>query len=115
MRDYVDVRDAARLSVDVLDKEYSNQHLIISGHHPLKFKDMVLMLQEILGKKILIEQAQKPNTAHYDYTPYSFHPKTGHKLTNHMYLDMGQGLIECLQEIHDEMESVANATEDSSS
>lgn len=100
MREYIDVRDAARLSVLILDDTYKNQHIIISGHHSMKFKEMILMIQEILGKKIKIEFSAKKNPDHYIYTPYSFTPKVGHKLVNHRYLDMGQGFLECLHEIY---------------
>ena len=100
MREYVDVRDAARLSVDVLDNEYRNRHIIISGHHPMKFRDMLLMIKEILGKDIKIEFTGNKDPDHYSYTPYSFTPKVGHKLVNHCYVDMGQGLLECLHEMY---------------
>jgi UDP-glucose 4-epimerase len=100
MREYIDVRDAARLSVLILDDTYKNQYMIISGHHPMKFKEMILMIQEILGKNIKIEFSAQKNPDHYIYTPYSFTPKVGHKLVNHRYLDMGQGFLECLHEIY---------------
>lgn len=100
MREYVDVRDAARLSVKVLDNEYRNRHIIISGHHPMKFKEMIFMIKEILGKDIKIEFTGDKNPDHYSYTPYSFTPKVGHKLVNHCYVDMGQGLLECLHEMY---------------
>ncbi len=100
MREYIDVRDAARLSVVILDDTYKNQYIIISGHHPMKFKEMILMIQEILGKNIKIEFSAQKNPDHYIYTPYSFTPKVGHKLVNHRYLDMGQGFLECLHEIY---------------
>jgi UDP-glucose 4-epimerase len=100
MREYIDVRDAARLSVLILDDAYKNQHIIISGHYPMKFREMILMIQEILGKDITIKFSAKTNSAHYTYTPYSFTPKIGHRLVNHCYLDMGQGFLECLHEIY---------------
>ena len=101
IRDYIFVRDAARLSVDVLKDDYCNQHIIISGQHPMKFKELILMTGEILGKKIKIKYTETKNPDHYDYTPYSFTPKIGQKLVNHIYLDMGQGLLECLHEMHE--------------
>jgi UDP-glucose 4-epimerase len=103
VRDYVNVRDAARLSVDILDEKYRNQHIIISGNHPIRFKDMVSMIKEILAKNIKINFSGQENSAHYNYTPYSFAPKIGYKLTSNLYLDMGQGLLECLHEIHDQI------------
>jgi UDP-glucose 4-epimerase len=105
MRDYINVCDAARLSVDILKEEYRNRHIIISGHNPMKFKDMVLMVGEILGKEVRIEFASKGNADHYDYTPYSYAPKIGHKLVDHLYLDMGQGILECLNEMYGQAET----------
>lgn len=99
-REYVDVRDAAHLSAEVLDDKYKNRHIIISGHHPMKFKEMILMIKEILGKNIKIEFTGIKNPDHYSSTPYSFAPKVGQKLTNHCYVDMGQGLLECLHEMY---------------
>lgn len=100
MREYVDVRDAACLSVEVLDDVYRNRHIIISGHQPMKFKDMIFMIGEIIEKDINIEFTNIKNPDHYYYTPYSFSPKVGKKLVNHCYLDMGQGLLECLNEMY---------------
>jgi len=101
IREYINVRDAARLSVEILNDEYRNKHIIITGHHPMKFKDMLFMIREILGKKISIEFSNEENQDHYNITPYSFSPKIGQKLVSHYYLDMGQGLLECLHEIHE--------------
>ncbi len=100
LREYVDVRDAARLSVQVMDDEYRNRRIIISGHHPMKFKNMLLMIREILGKDVEIEFTNVNNPDHYSYTPYSFAPKVGQKLVNHCYVDIGQGLLECLEDMY---------------
>lgn len=99
MRDYIHVRDAARLSVDILNDEYCNQPIIISGHHTMRFEDMLLMIKEITGKDLQIQFSNKKSEDHYAYTPYSYTPKIGSKLVNHLYVDMGQGLLECLHEI----------------
>lgn len=99
LREYINVKDAARLSVDILDDTYKNRHIIISGHHPMKFVDMLNMIKEIMQKDVKIELSQERNNDHYDLTPYSFIPKIGHKLVSNCYLDMGQGLLECLHEM----------------
>jgi UDP-glucose 4-epimerase len=101
MREYVNVQDAARLSVEILNNEYRNKHIIITGHHPMKFKDMISMIREIIEKDISVEFSGVENRDHYNITPYSFSPKIGQKLVSHYYLDMGQGLLECLHEISD--------------
>ncbi len=98
-REYVHVRDAAKLSVDILAEEFRNQHVIITGHHPMKAKDMLSMIREILNNRVTIEFAGATGSGHYSMTPYSFTPKIGKKLVSNCYVDMGQGLLECLQEI----------------
>lgn len=101
MREYVHVRDAAKLSVDILSESFVNQHVIITGHHPMKTRDMLGTIREILSGKIAVEYipVSPENTAHYTLTPYSFIPKIGNKLVSPSYVDMGQGLLECLQEL----------------
>ncbi len=101
MREYIHVKDAARLSVDILDQKYHNQRITITGHHPMRFKDMLHMIKEILGNRIEIEFTGVEDQDHYNITPYSFVPKIGQKLVSNCYVDMGQGLLECINEVYD--------------
>ncbi len=103
VREYIHVRDAAKLSVDILNNRFRNQHVIITGHDPMKVTDLMNMLQEILNRKVTVEFTQAPNSAHYVVTPYSFLPKIGSKLVNTCYIDMGQGLLECVYEIFNDL------------
>jgi UDP-glucose 4-epimerase len=100
IREYVHVADAARLSVDILSEEFKNQHVIITGHHPIRFVDMLNTIKEMLGNKVAIElKPPSRNPDHYNITPYSFAPKLGRKLVSNYYTDLGQGLLECMEEI----------------
>jgi len=101
MREYIYVSDAAALSVDVLENEqYKNQHIILTGHYNIKVSTMLMMVREILNDKVSIEIVEKAAPQdHYKYTPYSYAPKIGKKLVSNYYTDMGQGLLECLDEI----------------
>ncbi len=47
---------------------------------------------------------QKNNSAHYIISPYSFVPKLGRKLVSTSYIDLGQGLLECIAEIQKEIQ-----------
>lgn len=106
LREYIHVSDAAKLSVDVLAEEFKNSYIIITGHHPIKYKDMLQTIKEILGGKAQIvfrpPKESARYSAHYGITPYSFIPKLGKKLVSHYYTDIGQGLLECLHEISKE-------------
>lgn len=100
-REYIHVRDAARLSVTILADEYRNKQIIITGHHPTRLKDMLFTIREILRNRPEISfRASDSDAPHYNITPYSFVPKIGHKLTTPEYTDMGQGLLECINEIY---------------
>ena len=44
------------------------------------------------------------NSLPYSLTPYSFTPKTGLKLVSNLYMDMGQGFLECLQDIRQDLD-----------
>lgn len=99
MREYIHVRDAAKLSVDILDEKFKNQHIIITGHQMVQFRYLLNMINEILDHSVKISFNSSSNSAHYSTTPYSYVPKIGKKLTTDCYTDMGQGLIECLSEI----------------
>lgn len=100
MREYIHVKDASRLSVEVLSARHRNKHVIITGNRSMRFEEFLYTIREILGNKVKIK-FQKPNISeHYSITPYSFIPKIGYKLIADCSLDMGQGLLECLNEIH---------------
>ena len=99
MREYINVKDAARLTIDILSPEHKNRHIVVTGHHPMKTRDMLEMIKEMLKKDITFEFSITPHDSHYNLTPYSFTPKIGSKLVSNLYVDMGQGFLECLQEL----------------
>jgi UDP-glucose 4-epimerase len=103
VREYINVKDAARLSVDTLVSEHKNKHIVITGHNPMKSREMLQMIQEMIGQKISLEFSESFSDFHYTLTPYSFTPKIGSKLSSNLFTEMGQGLLECLQEISNEL------------
>ncbi|MHA1936576.1 MAG: NAD-dependent epimerase/dehydratase family protein [Candidatus Thorarchaeota archaeon] len=100
LREYIHVRDAAELSVRVLDSEYANTRVTITGHQTTRFRDFLELIKEMMNDEIDIEYKEvQENGVHYSLTPYSYVPKVGHKLTTNRYVDLGQGLLECLAEV----------------
>lgn len=96
-REYIHVRDAARLSVEALGGEFANQHLTITGPHPTRLRDLFVMFEEILSRPLEVDyQAGKGNeeARHYRVTPYAYMPRAGRKLTPRHHIDMGQGVLE---------------------
>lgn len=104
IREYIHVEDAARCSVEILSDNFINQHVLLTGHHPIRSKDLVVMINEMFGNKLTVEfRNEKPDT-HYQVTAYSFNPKVGRKYISNYYIDMGQGLLQCIEEIYKSLE-----------
>ena len=110
IREYIHVEDAAKLSVDILSKEFENENVIITGNQPMKIKDVLIMVKEILGNKIDIEFIPTESSIHYEITPYSFKPKVAKKLVGNQFYDLGQGILECLSDLNNKYN--ANKTDD---
>ena len=100
IREYIHVEDAARCAVEILDEEYENQNVIITGIQTMKIKDLMFMISEILGKQIKIEFTGENSNLHYEITPYSFQPKLGKKYISKNYIDLGQGILQTIDDIY---------------
>ena len=106
IREYIHVRDAAQSSVRALSDEFVNEHVVLTGHHSMRFKNLLDMIREIVGRDvdIVIHPPDEDNprtgaSGHFVLTPYSFRPRVAKKLVNNPYIDMGQGLLEVIDEI----------------
>lgn len=104
LREYIHAADTAKLSVDILeDKQFENQHIILTGTERLKRIELLTMINEIMQNRLDVKQISDNNMGHYKITPYSYNPTVAKKLTANPYIDLGQGLLECIQEIHKEL------------
>jgi len=101
MREYIHVTDAAKLSVQILDEQYANRHLVLTGQERMAVQNLMKMISEMIPGGVSLEFDDRPGFGHYVMTPYAFHPKIGHKLVANNYVDIGQGLLDCLAEIHE--------------
>ena len=99
VREYIHVKDASRISVDILNKKHKNKSYIITGHKSMRIKDVHEMIKEILDKDIKLIYKDSDIGSHYKITPYSYKPKVAMKLTSNEYYDFGLGILECIEEI----------------
>ena len=102
-REYIHVYDAARLSVDVLDEKHRNRAITVTGSQILSSKDMMDLIFEIAGKKsdIVLTDTDRKGY-HYNLTPYRYTPKQAFKLVPSEFIDIGQGVLELVKELHEE-------------
>ncbi len=105
VREYIHVADAARLSAEILDKQYENRHFVLTGQERLRVADIMRMIAEMLPNKPRLNfNEENRDSAHYIMTPYAYSPKIGHKLTSNDHIDLGQGLLDCIADMHREIE-----------
>lgn len=108
MREYIHVTDAAKLSVRILGAEYANRHMILSGHERMQVKILMKMVSEMIPGGVELKFENQKSEGHYDITPYAFHPKVGHKLVADDYVELGQGIMDCLADIHERLHKDQN-------
>jgi UDP-glucose 4-epimerase len=99
MREYIHVEDAARASVVALGDEFRNESVVFTGHQPMLVADLMKMLAEILGFTKAVEFIKGDNGGHYVRTPYAYQPKLGRKYTPPLHVDLGQGLLQLIDQI----------------
>lgn len=99
LREYIHVLDAASISVDILNNKYKNKHVILSGNQSTKIKDLITMIKNILNNNKIKVTYKNTKNSHYHMTPYSYNPRFGIKLSSNPSIDLGQGLLEIINEI----------------
>lgn len=100
-REYIHVQDAARLSIAALGLEYANQCLTITGTQTFNSREVLHMVKEIMGGKVLLEfHPEKRDQAHYEATPYRFTPRLAHKMVPNVFVDLGQGILDLVEEVY---------------
>jgi UDP-glucose 4-epimerase len=98
MREYIHVEDAARSSVIALGEEFKNESVILTGQEPMRVLDLLKMLAEILGTSPHVEFIDCEQLGHYIRTPYAYQPKLGRKFVPQLHVDLGQGLLQLIEE-----------------
>ena len=103
IREYIHVQDAAKLSVRALHDDYKNKAITITGNQSMRVADMFSMLFEIAGKELNVKYLdEQQGSSHYGNTPYRYTPKPSLKVIPTEFIDLGQGLLNIVEEIHND-------------
>lgn len=111
IREYIHVADAAEASADTLDDGFRNEIIHLMGRERMTTGQIVHMISEILGTGVTAKFGDGRLTGHYMQTPYSYSPKLGKKLVRDKYIDIGLGLLNCIEEIAESRQRDADPTE----
>lgn len=99
LREYIHVEDAAKASVAALSDEFRNDSLVLTGQQLLPIKEVLGMVSEILGFDAQVEFEERKSQGHYVRTPYAYMPKPGRKYISQLHVDLGQGLLQLIDEV----------------
>ena len=106
LREYIHVEDAALASVTALEDDFRNQSVVLTGQEPMRVLDMLEMLAEILGLRDAVKFTPGQQLGHYIRTPYAYQPKLGRKYVPPLHVDLGQGLIQLINEVRSTSDQV---------
>ena len=85
----------------MIDKNFYNKKIILTGNEPMYVNELLKMIKEILLINSPIKYKNIKYAGHYITTPYSYNNvlKYNPKLTT----DLGQGLLELINYIDNEI------------
>jgi len=100
-REYIHVLDAAEATVLAVNKEFKNNIFTLTGQQSIKVFDLLKMIAEILNipearTKIL----KKKQIGHYIRTPHAQQMKFTKKLVPNSYIDLGEGILQIINELN---------------
>jgi UDP-glucose 4-epimerase len=105
VREYIHINDAVRETVRIAeDPDFMNKAVLITGHQRMKMREFFEMVQEILGKDIEIHYEQTAKHSHYVITPYSFDIEVPLRINLPTYIDISEGILDCLKDVTKELE-----------
>jgi len=103
IRDYIHVSDAAKSCAAILDDQYKNSYIMLTGSQAIKVKDLLKMIAEMLGNRIKISYTKELIKEHYEITPYSFRPRIAKKMIQSIHTDLGQGILDTIYDVYKEI------------
>lgn len=105
-REYIHVKDAARLSADVFSEKYINKSITITGLQVLDSRTLINMIFEIADIKYNAKFSDENISGdHYNITPYRYQPERAVKIVPDQFIDIGQGIMDLIEEIHTNLET----------
>ena len=103
VRDYINILDAAKASVNALDEKYKNSFLMISGNQTMRVNQLLSMIKEIMNNEIDIDYKKGSLEDHYKITPFSFKPKVALKMSIENPHEIGQRILDTIYNIYQDL------------
>jgi UDP-glucose 4-epimerase len=102
-REYIHVADAAKATVPLLQEKNNDRTVLLSGMHPIRVRDVLAIISEVLNLESSGDIIDREYTGHYVRTPYRSKRQI-EKIALSEYVDFGMGirdLIEYVKSVED--------------
>lgn len=104
IREYIHIHDAARETISIaMDKTFENRVALITGPQRMTIRELFDMMEEIIGKKITITYTPPHERCHYIKTPYTFDIEVPIRVNLSSFIDINEGILDCLYEVQKEI------------
>ena len=102
---YLDIADVATACSRILASQYTNKNILLESSQRYELENLV---NEAVSE--LTHEHLQTQTIHQALTPKkqlenAYRPRPGKKLVVNPFVDMGQGILECIHEIQDELKN----------
>jgi len=95
--------------VKVLDDAHRNRAITVTGHQILDSKTLIDMIFEISNVKYNANfKDEDVDKSHYETTPYRYTPKRAMKLVPLEFVDIGQGILDIVEEISSDKSKIVD-------
>ncbi len=115
VRQYIHVRDTAKICRKVFSKEYEKKSILVTGLEDIRSYDLLNIINEMFNKKIKIKyKYSNRSKTHYKNTPFSifknpkYIPEISEKIILENYTDIGQGIYELANHLIKKFKSTKN-------
>ena len=99
VRRYVNVKDAAKASYEILNNKFKNKNVLITGKRKVKITKIMKLLSKMLNIKSKPQYKKITKYGHYNITPYTYKKKPEIKYFPKRNIEIKHGLISLINEL----------------
>lgn len=99
IRNYINVKDAAKITLKILKKEFENKCFNIIGKNKIKVRDVLNLISRKLNFKKIIYKKNEQLKYHYIKNPYSYKIDKGLEIRPTKPVKFSFGIDEIIEEI----------------
>ena len=99
VRRYINVKDAAKASYEILNNKFKNKNVLITGRRKVKITKIMKLLSKMLNIKSKPQYKKITKYGHYNITPYTYKKKPEIKYFPKRNIEIKRGLISLINEL----------------